>query len=81
MTAPHTARHDTSPSFNHLRRSATYRITTTRGTSSGEYLGMETPHGDRAILLRHMTGTESIPLREVTSIRRWAQRARLCAVR
>jgi hypothetical protein len=34
----------------------------------GEYLGMESPYGDRAILLRHTTGTTSIALAQVTSI-------------
>jgi hypothetical protein len=35
---------------------------------AGEYLGMETPHGDRSILLRHRTGTESIALTDITSL-------------
>jgi hypothetical protein len=29
---------------------------------------METAHGDRAILLRHRTGTESIALSNITSL-------------
>jgi hypothetical protein len=29
---------------------------------------METPHGDRSILLRHRTGTESIALNNITSL-------------
>lgn len=62
MTAP------TTCNFNHLRRGATYRATTRDGTAVGEYLGMEAPHGDRAILLRHGTGTDSIALSDVTSI-------------
>jgi len=30
---------------------------------------MEAPHGDRAILLRHPAGTDSIALRDLISIR------------
>ncbi len=55
-------------SLNHLRRGASYQATTRSGSTSGEYLGMEVPHGDRAILLRHEARTESIPLCDVTSI-------------
>jgi hypothetical protein len=54
--------------LNDLERGATYLATTSRGTVVGEYLGMETPHGDHAILLRHGDGTESIPLPSITSI-------------
>jgi hypothetical protein len=61
MTAPQ--------NLNQLRRGAIYRATTRVGIAIGEYLGMEAPHGDRAILLRHGYGTESIALSEVTSIR------------
>lgn len=56
-------------SFNQLRRGSTYRATTHLGITVGEYLGMESPHGDRALLLRNCGGTASIPLRHVTSIR------------
>jgi hypothetical protein len=72
MTAPHTSREDASDTFNRLRRGTTYRATTPNGTTIGEYLGMETPHGSWAILLRHRTGTASIPLRSVTSIQQAA---------
>jgi hypothetical protein len=41
---------------------------TRRRTSVGEYLGLEAPHGDRAILLRHRFGTDSIPIRHLISI-------------
>ena len=58
--------------INHLRRGETYRATTAHGVAVGEYLGIESPYGDRAILLRHRAGTESIALSEVTSIRRAA---------
>jgi hypothetical protein len=79
MTAPHTSQHDTTPSLNHLRRGTTYRVTTPRRCTSGEYLGIESPHGDRAILLRHAAGTDSIPLHHVTSIEDSAERASLRA--
>ena len=51
-----------------LRRGTTYRATTAGGTATGEYLGMEAPHGDLAILLRHSSGTHSIELTDVTAI-------------
>ena len=54
--------------FNELRRGATYRVTTRHGTTTGEYLGIESHHGDRALLLRHRAGTESVPVWSVTSI-------------
>ncbi len=56
------------PTFNDLRRGTTYRATTERGTTVGEYLGLESPHGDRAMLLRHRHGTDTILLADVTSI-------------
>ena len=68
MKAPQPLREKRSRSFNHRRIGGAYRATTPSGTAGGEYLGMEARHGDRAILLRHHTGTESIPLRRVTSI-------------
>ncbi len=67
MTAP-TVRTQDTQHLNRLRRGTTYRATTRDGTAVGEYLGMETPHGDRAILLRHGTATESIPISAITSI-------------
>lgn len=79
MTAPHTSRDNISPSINHLRRGTTYRAKTSHGIILGEYLGIESSHGVRAILLRHGTGTASIPLNDVTSIRRSAQRTFLRA--
>ena len=69
MNALATVRGDAAWNLNHLRRGETYRATTRRGIAVGEYLGMETPHGDRAILLRNADGTESIELSDVTSIR------------
>ena len=68
MTARQTSRVGATYNFNHLRRGETYRATTGSGSAVGEYLGMETPHGDRAILLRHEAGTESISLHDITSI-------------
>ena len=54
--------------LNDLRRGCTYRAMTSAGEVTGEYLGMEAPHGDRAILLRHGDGTESIPVLRIRSI-------------
>lgn len=68
MTAPMTSRENANRNFNHLRRGMRYRATTRYGTTVGEYLGMEAFYGDRAILLRHGAGTESIDHRDVTSI-------------
>lgn len=67
MTAPN-SRTNVTWIFNDLRHGSTYRATTRRGTAVGEYLGMETPHGDWSILLRHAAGTESIALTDVISI-------------
>lgn len=67
MMAPHTSRK--RPNFNELERGTTYLATTRNGTAVGQYLGMEVPYGDWAILLRHRTGTESIALNDITSIR------------
>lgn len=75
MRAPNAPRGTVSPTSNRLRRSGRYRITTPNGTATGEYLGMETPHGEPAILLRRSTGTESIPLHCITSIRDSAESA------
>jgi hypothetical protein len=68
MKAEHTSHHETSPNRNHLRRGSHFRVTTSVGSFAGEYLGMETLYGDRAILLRHSTGTDSILLHHVTSV-------------
>jgi hypothetical protein len=61
-------RTDATIELNHLRLGATYRAVTPHGAAVGEYLGLESPHGDAAILLRHRAGTDSIPLDEVTTI-------------
>ena len=72
MTARTTSRKSASSNVHHLRRGAEYRATTHNLIAIGEYLGMETPHGDRAILIRNSAGTESIALEELTSIQRIA---------
>jgi hypothetical protein len=77
MTAPPTTHENISPSLNHLQRGATYRVTTPNSSNAGEYLGIESSHGDRAILLRNATGTASIPLDQVTSIRNTGERSPL----
>lgn len=67
---PLTSHHDFD--LNHLRRGTTYRARTNAGVVAGEYLGIEAPHGDHAILLRHADRTESIPLGAITAIARAA---------
>lgn len=66
--APKTSRPLGANNLNNLRLGDVYRATTRSGSSVGEYLGMETPYGDWAILLRHPTGTDSIALDEVLTI-------------
>lgn len=56
----------------HLTRGAHYRVTTDRGGATGEYIGMESPFGDRSMLLRGSDGTASIELADLTSIQRVA---------
>ena len=68
MKAQHTSRASAPWNLNHLQLGSTYRATTRHHTTAGEYLGMETPYGDRSILLRHQTGTESIAHTDNTSI-------------
>ena len=63
--APSEARH---PDLNHLRWGVTYRAVTATGNATGEYLGVETAHGVRSILLHHDRGTESIPFLRIVSI-------------
>jgi hypothetical protein len=69
MSARTTPREFAASHVNQLRRGANYRATTRTGTTVGEYLGIETPHGDRAILLRDPSGTVSISLCDLTAIR------------
>ena len=54
--------------LNHLRRGESYHARTAHGTATGEYLGMESMFGDRAILLRHPAGTASIQVSDIESI-------------
>jgi hypothetical protein len=66
--APHTSRPRAPWNINQLQRGATYRATTRAGTTNGRFLGMETPYGDRSILLSGRAGTASISLADITSI-------------
>jgi hypothetical protein len=68
MSAHTTSRTSANNNFNHLRRGVTYRATTSVGTAIGEYLGMEALYGDRAVMLRHAAGTESLFHRDILSI-------------
>ncbi|HEX9854309.1 MAG TPA: hypothetical protein VGC47_03250 [Acidimicrobiia bacterium] len=68
MTAQRRSRRDATPNFNHLRRGFYYRAATRYGVAFGEYLGMEAPYGEWAMLLRHDNRTRSIALGDVTSI-------------
>ena len=68
MKAPHISRASAPWNLNNLQLGSTYLATTRHRTTAGEYLGMETPHGDQSILLRHRTGTESIALSDITSL-------------
>lgn len=69
MPAPHATQEGPALDLNHLERGAHYRATTRHGEAVGEYLGLEAPHGDRAILLRHGDGTASIALVDLEAIR------------
>ncbi|MDJ0497191.1 MAG: hypothetical protein QNJ89_05125 [Acidimicrobiia bacterium] len=62
------AQHNTYLNFNHLRRGLIYRAKTAAGFAVGEYLGMEALYGDRAVLLRNATGTESIYHQDILAI-------------
>lgn len=68
MEAQTTSQSPTAHTINHLQRGSVYRATTTEGAAIGEYLGLESPHGDPAILLRHADGTLSIDIRNLQSI-------------
>ena len=54
--------------LNGLRCGDVYRATTSSGASTGEYLGVETTHGVWSILLRHESGTDSVPLSRIESV-------------
>jgi len=72
MTARTIASRDVHDTETRLERGTTYRATTTIGEATGEYLGMEAPHGDLAILLRDIDRVHSIELDDVTTIERLA---------
>lgn len=55
-----------------MKRGRTYRATTNLGEATGEYLGMEAPHGDLAILLRDSDRVYSLALDSVMTIERLA---------
>ena len=69
MTAPDTLLRNPTNHLNDLRRGVVYRAITRHAASTGEYLGIETPFGEMAILLRHGARVESIALETITSIR------------
>ncbi len=54
--------------FNDLRYGAVYRATTPAGVRIGEYLGVETTHGVWSILLRHESGTDSVPFSHIEAV-------------
>ena len=68
----HTASSTRKWTLNDLHRGGIYRAITASGTAIGEYLGIETPHGIKAILLRNNDGTTSLAIDDVTSVTRLA---------
>ncbi len=68
MTAPTTSFRDRSRNLNHMRRGLIYLAVTSAGATLGEYLGIESAHDERAILLRNAAGTESIAVGDLTSV-------------
>ena len=56
------------PNLNQLQRGALYCATTPHGTSTGVYLGIETPHGEWAILLQSDDETASIPVSHIMEV-------------
>lgn len=55
--------------LNQLVTGSTYRATTHGGHAIvGEYLGIEVPYGDWAILLRSSLGTESVTIDLIESL-------------
>lgn len=53
--------------LNQLRCGDTYRVVTTSGTITGEYLGVETTRGAWSVLFKHQCGTDSIPVTYIRS--------------
>lgn len=72
MTARTNASRDAHGTATRLERGTTYRAMTALGEATGEYLGLESPHGDLAILLRGTDCVHSIELDAVTSIEKLA---------
>jgi len=66
----HTSASDDAPiCLNHLRRGRSYVATTDSGqTARGIYLGIETAHGDRAILLATPQSITSVGIRRLTDV-------------
>jgi len=54
--------------MNDLVRGGVYLATTASGTTSGEYLGMEAPYGELAILLRRAGRTTSVDVVTIRTI-------------
>jgi hypothetical protein len=68
MQAP-TLRPTSRPNFNILMVGSRFEASTTDTTYEGEYLGLETPYGERSILIRDQDGkTSTIPVRRVVSL-------------
>ena len=59
------SRKGATTTINHLRTGTTYRVVAADRTSVGVYLGIESPHGDHAVLLRQGNTTLSIPLDDI----------------
>jgi hypothetical protein len=67
MSAPRSTH---PPDFNLLTVGRHYEASTNTHTLRGEYLGVETPYGERRMLLRQANGkTTTIPFRFVVSLR------------
>jgi hypothetical protein len=70
MPAPLWWRPQTTIDLNHLRPGTNYRAATTaHGSVVGEYLGIEVAYDVWSILLRTGSGTVSIPVYDLVSVR------------
>lgn len=57
------------PDLNILEVGSRFAAVTGEGTFEGVYLGLETPYGERAMLIRGADGmTSSIPVRQILSV-------------
>jgi hypothetical protein len=54
--------------LNHLTYGDTCRAVTPTGSTTGEYLGVETTRGVWFALFRHRRGTDSIPVDQIESV-------------